>query len=1035
MFLSKLSIKRPILITMGLLALVIFGGLAYRDMAKNLMPDVSPPFISISTIYPGAGPKEVEMQLTKKIEDAIASVSGIRTMQSYSMDNISLIILEFEIDKNPDIASQEIKDKIDMIINTIPSGVEDPVVQKFNMQEIPIIDFVLSGDLEATELYEIADKQLKDRLSQIRGVGSVTLTGGREREIHINLDGRMTYENYISMPQMMQIISASNLDMPGGYYQSGDLDYTVRMKGKFENIEEISELEVPTAFGNKKIRHFADVVDAGDKVREKAVYYDNKSYDRNENVVRLSLVKNTDGNATEIAETVYKDLDDIRASLPNGVTLEIVKDDSEFTEQSIRDTIDNVLLGVLFTSIVLLFFLHDLRSTLIVAISMPAAIVITFYILQLFGLSKNILSLMGLSVSVGVLVSNSVVVIENIFRHKYMGKGNAEAADAGTSEVTTAVIAATLTNICVFVPIAMMDSMVGMMLSEAAIAASAATAISLLTAFTLTPMLASLVLPKGNPKLGPVARLMNKVEEGYTKVYAWLLKGALRNGLVSFLVILGTVVLLVLTMMVYGSRLKMGFFPPADTGQLLVTVELPVGYNLEATNGVTREIEKRLAKHPEIEYTVTSLGKKDDANMGVNLAKMDIFLKDVETRDTSSYEYVTILTEELSTIPNAKLSVINISGFNDGGAPIELNLTGPDMNKLDDIKEDLMAEYSKIPGILNLDNTARSGKPEVVVIPNRQKLADAGVMVQDIAYTLRTAIEGLETATQFEQGGEEYDMLITLDDEFVDSPEKVGQIPVVSQAGIFRINQLCDIEMMDGFTTILHLNKGTNIKFTAYNAQGVSTGQIMNQMTEINSAYNFPPGYKIEWGGMAQMQEEMMADMMFAFILAIVLTYMLLAAILESFIQPFIILLTVPLALIGSVLAMYITNLEMGMSAMLGVIMLIGIVVNNAILIMDLTNQYIRDGGMKPKDALLKASPIKLKAILMSTIAIILGMLPMGLGMGESMAEMRQPMGVIAIGGLVASSMLTLFVVPAFYYFNTEIGRLVKGIFKRKEVA
>jgi HAE1 family hydrophobic/amphiphilic exporter-1 len=1033
MFLSKLSIKRPILVTMGLLALMIFGGLAYRDMSKNLMPDVSPPYISIQTIYPGAGPKEVEMQITKKIEDAIASVSGIRMMQSFSMDNVSIVMLEFEISKNPDIASQEVKDKIDLIINDMPSGSQDPIVQKFNMQEIPIMDFVLSGDLDATELYEIADKQLKDRLSQINGVGSVTLTGGREREIHINVDGLPAYENYISMPQLMQIISAANIDMPGGYYQAGELDYTVRLKGKFDDLEDIEELEIQTAFGNKKLRDIAEVEDAGDIVREKAVYYDNRTYDRNENVVRLSLVKNSDGNASEIAETVYKEIDDIRATLPSGVSFDIANDDSEFTEQSIQDTIDNVLLGVLFTSIVLLVFLHDLRSTIIVAISMPAAIIITFYVLQLFGLTKNILSLMGLSVSVGVLVSNSVVVIENIFRHKYMGKNNADAADAGTSEVTTAVIAATLTNICVFVPIAMMDSMVGMMLGEAAIAASAATAISILTAFTLTPMLASLILPKGNPKLGFISKFMDKIEKGYTNIYSWMLKGALKNGFVSFLVILGVIAILVLTVAVYGTRLKFGFFPASDTGKIQVTMELPVGYNLETTNGVAEEIENKLKKHPGIEYTLTSLGKKGDSDIGVNLAKMDVYLKDVSERDTSSFDYVTMLTEELSDIPNVKLGVVNLSGFGDGGAPIELNLTGSDMEVLSGIASDLMSQYQEIPGILNLENTLKTGKPEVVVTPDKKKVADAGLTVQTIAYTLMTAIEGLEAATQYEENGEEYKMIITLDEEFVDSPEKVGLIPLVSQAGIFRVNQLCDIEITDGYTTILHLDKGTNIKFSAYNAQGTSTGQIMNEMTKINEAYDFPAGYKIAFGGMAQMQGEMMADMMFAFVLAILLTYMLLAAVLESFVQPFIILLTVPLALIGSILAMYITNLEIGMSAMLGVIMLIGIVVNNAILIMDMTNQLIREGGMKPKDALIKAAPTKLKAILMSTIAIILGMLPMALGMGESMSEMRQPMGVIAIGGLVASTTLTLFVVPAFYYLNTSIGTFVKNLFKKPE--
>ncbi len=1031
MFLSDISIKRPILMTMVVLALIVFGGLSYRNMKMNLMPEVTPPYVSITTIYPGAGSKEVEVQLTKKIEDAIATVSGIKNLQSYSMENVSMCLIEFNMDKDPNVATQEMKDKIDQIKNTLPANAKDPLVQKFDMQAIPIMDFVLSGDLEATELYEIADKQLKYRLSQIKGVGQVKLIGGQEREIHINLDGRMMYENYISLPRMMQIVSAANLDMPGGYFQSEDMDYTVRLKGKFQNLDQINEIEIPTVLGNKRMREFTEIVDAGDKVRERAVYYDNKTFERNDNVVRMSLVKASDGNAVSIAQDVYKQMEEIKAILPAGVKLEIVKDDSEFTQKSLDDTIQNVLMGVLFTSIVLLIFLHDLRSTLIVAISMPTAIIITFLIMDIFGVTKNVLSLMGLSVSVGVLVSNSVVVIENIFRHKNMGKDNFTASAQGTSEVTVAVIAATFTNIAVFVPIGMMNSMVGMMLGESAIAAVAATSVSIFTAFTITPMLASRLLPKGKPKIGLISRVMNRLEEGYTKLYAFLLRGTLKNVWTSLSVILITIGLLVIVIMTYGRGLKVGFFPAEDSGMIAVGIELPVGYNLDATNKVAREIEKRLQKHPDIKYSVTNLGKSSETNLGVNLGMMEIFLEDVANRDTTVFEYVEILTEELSTIPNAKLGISVKSNMGGGGAPIQQYLSGPNLLELDRIKDDLMSEYKEIPGLINLNNSSRSGKPEVVVIPNRQKMAAAGVMVQDLAYTLRAAIEGLETATQYEENGEEYDMLITLRDDQVNTPGKVGNIPIVSPAGIFRLNQLCDIEYADGFTTILHVDKSKIIEFTAYNAKGVSTGDIMTAMDKVNENYNFPEGYSVRWAGMAEMQNEMMADMTFAFMMAILLTYMLLAAILESFWQPLIILITVPLAMIGSITAMYITNTEVGMSAMLGVIMLIGIVVNNAILILDLTNQLVREDGMSAKESLIQAGPIKFKAILMSTIAIILGMFPMALGLGEAMAEMRQPMGVISIGGLVASTLLTLFVVPAFYYIIASIGDGIKRIFTK----
>jgi len=566
-------------------------------------------------------------------------------------------------------------------------------------------------------------------------------------------------------------------------------------------------------------------------------------------------------------------------------------------------------------------------------------------------------------------------------------------------------------------------------LAESAIAAVAATAVSILTAFTITPMLASRLLPKGNFKVGAISKIMNKFEDLYTKGYEFLLRGSLKNALVSILVIVFTLILFIVTMSVYGSRLRFGFFPDNDKGRISVTAELPTGYNLEATNSVVREIEKSLKKYPDVEYSIANLGKKDDSNKGVNLASMEIYLTDVSARDKTVWEYIEILSNDFSKIPNAKIGIANVGGFSDGGAPMELNLYGPDLNTLESIKEDLMYEYRKINGLMNLDNSSRSGKTEILVTPNRKKMNDAGIMVQDIAYTLRAAIEGMETATQYEEGGEEYDMLITVKDEQVNTPEKIGQIPIVSQAGVFRLNQICDISFSEGYTSILHLDKAKIINFKAFNAPGVSTGDLMPQIDEVNNNYEFPAGYGIKWGGMAEMQQDMMTDMSFAFILAILLTYMLLAAILESFWQPLIILLTVPLALIGSVIAMYITDTEIGMSAMLGIIMLIGIVVNNAILILDLANQYIRSDNMSTKEGLVKAATTKLKTILMSSIAIILGMLPMAVGMGESMVEMRKPMGVIAIGGLVASTVLALFVIPAFYYLIKSMGDKIKGLF------
>jgi HAE1 family hydrophobic/amphiphilic exporter-1 len=445
MFLAKLSINRPVLTTVGLSVFLIFGLIAYFNLNLNFQPDVEIPYVTIQTIYPGAGPKEIETLITKKIEDAISTISRIERIESYSLDGASIIIIEFQLGKDVDVANEETKDKVDAILNQLPPDVEKPIIQKIDLRKFPVVDLVLSGNLDPRELYEIADKRLKDRFSQIDGVASVQITGGQEREVRIQIDNKEVYENYISLPQLSQILKLHNLDLPGGYFQIGSQEFTVRVDGQFKSIDAIRELEIPTAFGPKKLRQFAQVIDGGKDIRQRATFFDVNNK-RNENVVRLGIIKSIDGNVVKVADAIRNTLPEIQQLLPEGLKLEIVNDNSEFVKSSVSDTMSNIYLGVILTGLILLIFLHDWRSTLVAAMSMPTSIISTFLLLKNFGLSLNMMTLMGLSVSVGVLVANSIVVIENIFRYKAMGNTIKQSAYKGTSEVTVAVLASTLTN-------------------------------------------------------------------------------------------------------------------------------------------------------------------------------------------------------------------------------------------------------------------------------------------------------------------------------------------------------------------------------------------------------------------------------------------------------------------------------------------------------------------------------------------------------------------------------------------------------------
>ncbi|MFC2130853.1 efflux RND transporter permease subunit [Bacteroidota bacterium] len=1023
MFLAKLSINRPILTTMLILVILLFGGISYMKLNLNQMPDIQIPYISISVVYPGAGPKEIETQITKKIEDVISTISEIERVESYSMESVSIIIMEFQLSKDVNIANQEVKDKIDEILNDLPDDSQKPIIQKVDFAAFPVMNIVLRGGLDARELHRIANKQLKDRFSQIQGVAKLSITGGQEREIKVNLDNKTVYENSISLPQLMQILSMQNMDIPGGFFKLNDQEFSVRLDGKFPDLETLKEIQIPTQFGYKKLSQISNVVDGGKTIRERAIYFNNRTNVRDENVINLGIIKSPDGNVVEMAENVRAALPEINKTLPEGCSLELVNDDSVYIKASVDDTINNILLGVLFTSMILLLFIGDIRSTIIIVLSMPTSIISTFLMFSLFDMTLNMMSLMGLSVSVGVLVANSVVVLENIFRHKNMGKLNKKASYEGTSEVTVAVLAASLTNIVVFIPIASMSSMIGMFLAELALAASFATIMSIIMSFTLTPMLASKLLKNDN-KRGKFGQLVDDFEEKMSGFYRTILSIFLRRKLYSLFVIIMSFGILISVIVIYGPHLGGEFMGVFDNGKLNVTVELPGGYNLDETSKVLSTIENRIKKHKEVDYLLTSLGKKSDIDKGTNTASMLVQICDVKERDFGLTDMIPVLTRDLADIPNAKI-LVQIPNEMGGGDPIEFFVLGQDMDVLAGLENDIAEKLIGIDGLINFDNSSREGKPEITVTPKRDKLAETGLTAMDIAMTLRASIEGL-ISTKYEDKSDEFDVLVTLNDASVNSPEKIGNIPVVSQMGTFFLSQVADIKFSKSFSTILHRDKFTAIKFTAGNSAETPLANVTTEITKRMDEIDLPSGYSWKWGGSTKMMNDMFADMIFTFLIAILLTYMLLAAILESFLQPVFILVTVLLALIGVILSLYYFDMNLNIVSLMSIIMLIGIVVNNAILMLDYTNQLRREEKKPTREALMIACPTKLKPIIMSSAALILGMFPMAMGIGDAGVEMRQALGIVSIGGLISSTGLTLFVIPAFYYLFAWKGRYDK---------
>ncbi len=1013
MFLSKMSINRPVMTTMFILVFILFGLLAFTKMPIDLFPSVNIPYVLVTTVYPGAGPSEVESQVTNIIEDEVSTISGLDNVQSYSMDNVSTIVLKFELTKDPKEANQEVKDKINKIISQLPSDAEQPTIEKIEMDAFPVIDLVLtsnSNSVSAIDLFDIADNTLKNRFAKIEGVARVEVNGGEEREIRVETNNRILKSNNISLAQINNIITMNNYNIAAGFFTNKNNEVSLTTNAEFTSIEELKNLEIPINGGSKKLKEIANVFDGKKEIRSISRFFDNLNQKEYGKMVKISLVKSSDANTVALAQEVSKSLPELQENIPSNVELKLVYDNSVFIQSAVSDTITNLILGVLLTGLVLFLFLHDLRSTFIVALSMPTSIISSFMIMQAMGFSFNMLSLMGLSTAVGVLVSNSIVVLENIFRHKYMGNSNKEAALSGSGEVTTAVIASTATNLVVFLPIAAMSSMAGQFFKEFALTVSIATVFSLIMSFTLTPMLASLILPK-EEKLDWFGRIMEKNFRFFEGLYKKALNSLLANRVKPVLFAGFMTLLLIASFMFVAPKLGFEFMPEFDQGDLLINIELPEGADLSKTSQKLAEVEKIVLAHPEVKHIISTIGN----NNRTNIATAEIKLVDSEFRNITTSQMNQVFINEVSHITNAKIFCKGSRG-EDGDSPIQYYLISPDKEYLDSIVPELNSRMKQIPGLINYNVSLRTGKPQLTLLPKRKEIADAGLTAYDLAMVVRGASEGLTSAV-YRENGEEYDIRVTMDDKFVSTPEEIGALIINSPYGQYTVSQLAEVKLTQTTTQITHRDKLPSLIITGEPGTGYPLATVTNKVMEVFESMELED-VDVRAGGNAEMMEETNKDMAQAFLLAIILTYMLLASILENFTQPFLILTTLPMATIGVFTLMYLTGTTMNMFSMMAIIMLIGLVVNDAILILDYTKQLMARDNLSAREALLIACPIKMKPILMTTSAIILGMLPMALGIGSAGKEMRIPMAMVQIGGMATSTMLTLFLIPSLFYLT-----------------
>ena len=1032
-----LSLKRPIMISMALLAFVIFGFTAYFSMPLTLIPDVKMPTITVQTIYAGASPEVIESQISRKIEDATSSLSGIDEVQSYSMDSASIVMARFDFSKDENLALQEVKDKVDQIVNDLPADAEKPVVSKISIATMtPIINIVLEGDMTDAELYTFAKETVANKFAQVAGVSSVDIAGGAEREIKVNFDSHTVYERKVSILQIAQLIAAANKEIPGGNIDYDNRDIPVQFKGTFQSLDDLNNLDIPTASGIFKLHQLADVDDTSKTVRARTILLDKKASKRADNAILLQVIKNPSGNTVEVVENILALLPEIEAASGGHIHLNVINEDGTYVKETVADTLSNVYLGIALTALVLLVFLHDWRATLIVAITMPFCVLATFFVMQFMGIGFNLLSLTGISSATGSLVANSVVVLENVFKHKNKGLSNEEATSVGSKEVLMAVFASTLTNVAVFLPIGTINNSMGSVLGPFAITSVIATVFSIVASFTLTPMLCKYLLPKGEQKAGKIGKFIDHQFFRLQSLYQKGLYLVLKNK-VSALVVLASAIALFVVSLLFAGKVGFELLPTTDGGKIQINIELSQGSDLEHTAKVFQTIEERLSKHDEVEKILTNLGSTGSTSKDVSLGQMMVYLVPKSTGRKSSKYLSTDFTRELSDIAGAKIDVTTVSEITFAGLSfgLDLYLKGDDQQQLQRYAEEIKSSLNAIPGFTNVNLSSKSGKQELSLVPNRMQISQDALTVQEIALTLRAAIDGL-VLTTYKENNIEYDVRVTVDENSIKDLDDLKNIPVVSKAGCYPLSRYADISFENSSNMIMRVDKNKMIEITADVLPGYSIGNLQSEALREIGKIQMLPGYEVVTGGTSKEMTKSILSLVTAFATAILIIYMLLAATLEDLKQPVFILATVPLSIVGVILSAVMTGAVINIVAMLGIIMLVGIVVNNAILILDQYNLLRREQNMRVTQAMVEACGTKLKAILMSNIAIILGQLPMALGIGASGAEMRQPMGIIIMGGIISSTVMTLFVVPSLEkLFANESGKksfVLAKVFKRK---
>ncbi|SCY26645.1 efflux RND transporter permease subunit [Flavobacterium caeni] len=1034
MKIASISIKRPTLIIVLFTILTLGGLFSFSNLSYELIPKFEINVVTIATVYPGASPSEVENTVTRKIEDAVSSLELVKKVESKSYESLSLVMVTLEAEADADYSLNDAQRKINAIEKDLPEDVDPPSLTKFSISDLPVMTLAATGNMDEVAFYDLLDKKIEPILARTNGVAQITLVGGQEREIQVSLDQKKLQGYGLSIPQVQQAVLASNLDFPTGSLQTRESKMLIRLSGKYRNVEEMRNLVVSNQNGIQiRLGDVADIQDSQKQV-EKISRVDRKS------AIAIQIIKQTDANAVQLSEDIKTTIAKIEQDYAaQGVKLEVANDTSEFTLVAADGVIHDLFIAVFLVAFVMLFFLHSIRNAFIVMISIPASLIATFIGIYLMGYTLNLMSLLGLSLVVGILVDDAIVVLENIYRHMEMGKNRIRAAYDGTAEIGFTVTAITLVIVVVFLPIALSTGFVSNIISQFCVTVVIATSLSLLSSFTLIPWLSSrfgkLEHIEGKNLFGRIILGFERGLDRFTDWVSGILKWSLKSRATKVWSLVIVIVMFVSSLFLVGAGFIGGdFFPKMDRGQFIVQLELPKDASVEQSNFVTQKAEDFLGGKKEVTKLITTVGQLSGGFSGSQTtpykSEITVTLVDREDREDNTFIYAAKVKRELQkTLVGVQVKTVPVSIMGGAGeAPLALTITGNDVESAMQFANEAAGELAKISGATEIKLTSETGSPEVNVQVDRDKMAALGLDLQTVGMTMQTAFNG-NTDGKFRAGQYEYDINIRFNEFDRSNINNVRDLIFINQQGQqIKLSQFANVTEASGPSLLERRDKSASVTVQAQTV-GKSVQAVAQEWEAVFSKMKRPAGVDYVWGGDIENSQEGFGTLGISLLAAIILVYLVMVALYNSFVYPFVVLFSVPLSFIGALYALALTNNTLNIFTILGIIMLIGLVCKNAILLVDFTN-HRKEAGESTYNALIQANHARLRPILMTTIAMVFGMLPIALATGAA-AEMNNGLAWVVIGGLISSLFLTLIIVPVVY---SIFDGLIRRFSKNKDV-